>query len=422
MATKSIGPQKSRCGKCAPTSWVALLWAGFFGCTKVYVGYVTNRVLVGNESSDDDRPLCHGRFLIMSLVPHVKDMNSRRSFLPFPYLFLFQIALLYSDIWKVRIGTLALSLSNPTKSTSDGFLNSKIDAPLAHLLSSPERYANSLNLTIEQVDEIKRRYEQNSERLHRELESDALSGPQKHALLCQHRLQYGRHPFVCPRCWSYLPVCVCSDQHANKITPPNNLSVVVWIHHREWGLTSNTGGLLGLVMNNCYLLMKGLPEHDSMLDKLINNPDNLVVILWPDQGNQGSSLYLSLDDVKTQLDHKHVILVVVDGTWRNARRMVARLPRDKVFLIDLPTEAVQGILADSNQGQKSSTSNSKSLLAPLRGRGPLITENQVCTAEAATAAMLSLGLDESDGQRILSLARQKVDLICRYRAKVPRLS
>lgn len=370
--------------------------------------------------------------------------GGRRRNMSIAYLGTSSLALLTLNWGIFNIGVHALSTPRPAKNTASFLDNAIIDdssVSLATLISSPERYAAALNMTVEQIQQTKNAHEQASEALHRELASDALSGPQKHTLLCRHRLEYGRHPFACPRCWSYLPVCVCSRVRPEKISmqpgDDNKLSVVVWTHHREWGLTSNTGGLLGLMLEDCHVLMKGLPEHDSQFDELIQDPENLVVVLWPDQNNgydpdvdgdtdvggYTSSRYMSLEQVRdNKSQKKRIVLVAVDGTWRNARRMVARLPREKIFFTDLSEETVQKLFLDTDcekPNHHRDAPGSQSLLAPLRGRGPNTDENQVCTAEAVAGALLQLGIDEKDVEDILSLARQKVDLICRYRAKVP---
>ena len=84
-------------------------------------------------------------------------------------------------------------------------------------MSSPERYAAALGLSPEEVRRRKERHLEASEALHAQLEgcgdggaAAAVEGRDKHALKCRHRLAHGRHPFACPRCWAYLPVCVCA--------------------------------------------------------------------------------------------------------------------------------------------------------------------------------------------------------------------
>lgn len=308
-----------------------------------------------------------------------------------------------------------------TNTASGDFFSEKNAASLSDMLSSPMRYANALNMTLEQVERTKETYRTASEDLHMRLQSKDYTGTEKHTLLCGHRLEYGRHPFSCPKCWSYLPVCVCGVAGDVKRALPSNLEVVVWTHHREWGLTSNTGCLLGLTLDNCRPLMKGLPEHDNQLEDMLEDEDCLAVVLWPDQNSadpdssSSEVKTISLDEVKEELQNRRVVLIAVDGTWRNARRMVARLP-PTVPRLDLSMDVV----FSHNNANDQSSGDESSILAPLRARGPSTrecAERQVCTAEAVAGALMQLGLTRSDGDHVLDITRRKVDLIRRYRGK-----
>lgn len=311
--------------------------------------------------------------------------------------------------------------ANPDSSFQEK-LESTTHVSLSDMLSSPERYASSLNMTLEQVQERKLSHRTASAEMNRRLQSKSLSGKEKHALMCQHRLENGRHPFACPKCWSYLPVCVCNLAAPQLCLKQQNLKVVVWTHHREWGLTSNTGSILSLMLSNqsCELLMKGLPEHDRILqDTILNENSVLPIVLWPSNGNDKDSTTttVSLEEVQEELlqssnSHRRVVLIAVDGTWRNARRMVARLP-SSIPRLDLPEDIVF-----------SSSVSSSSILAPLRSRGESGNDDitsekrQVCTAEAVVGALQGLGaLDQIQAQHILEVTRTKVDRIKRYRGK-----
>lgn len=314
-------------------------------------------------------------------------------------------------VWTLQEAWVTNALALPT----DHFFQEKTNSlSLSDLLSSPERYANSLNMTIDEVKATKKLHQQASEDLHFRLQKEDLSGADKHAMMCKHRLKYGRHPFVCRECWSYLPVCVCGLAENKKASLPENLDVIVWTHHREWGLTSNTGCILGLTLDNCTLLMKGLPEHDNQMEEVIGDDSCLPVVLWPgdQQSNTTKTMTrtISLDEVKSELKQRRVVLIAVDGTWRNARKMVARLPPN-VLRLDLSADIVYS-QSDQRPGE--------SILAPLRTKGPSDGEEndrQVCTAEAVVGALANLGLASNDSQHALNVTRQKVDLIRRYRGK-----
>jgi DTW domain-containing protein YfiP len=177
---------------------------------------------------------------------------------------------------------------------------------------------------------------------------------------------------------------------------------------------------LGLTLENCTLLMKGLPEHDNQMEENLLGGDCLTVVLWPDNqsaanvdspSGASSEPTISLDEIKVELlkKNRRVVLIAADGTWRNARRMVARLPKT-IPRLDLSADIVFS----------STTSQSnfrESILAPLRSRDPSLQDRQVCTAEAVVGALTKLGLSTIDGEHVLSMTRKKVDLIRRYRGK-----
>ena len=159
---------------------------------------------------------------------------------------------------------------------------------LSDLVSSPERYAQALNMTVEQMSQQKLAHQKASDDLQQQLQSTELSGTEKHQIICSHRHRYGRHPFTCRNCWSYLPVCIC-QQTGPKRQLPSNLEVAVWTHHGEWGLTSNTGSIVAQALENCDMLMKGLPEHDIQLQEdILEDDKTLAVVLWPDSADSSA--------------------------------------------------------------------------------------------------------------------------------------
>ena len=194
------------------------------------------------------------------------------------------------------------------------------------------------------------------------------------------------------------------------------------------------------MLENCYMLMKGLPEHDSQLEQYLLDDNCLVVALWPSSNDAdpanakieatGTSTNpkVSFDEIleKFQNDRLNpqgnmmaptkVVLLAVDGTWRNARRMVAKLP-PAVVRLDLSADIVQ--LSGSGGG---------SILTPLRARdkngsgrrshGDDDDDRLVCTAQAIVGALATLGLPCDDVCDVLTITKIKVDLIRRYRGKV----
>jgi DTW domain-containing protein YfiP len=263
-------------------------------------------------------------------------------------------------------------------------------------------------------------------------------GKLKHELLCQHRYNYGKYPFVCNSCWTYKPICLCRELALqNKLQLPNGIQqVILWTHHREWASVSNSGSLLPLVLEKTKLLMKGLPEHDLEFETLVKENEGHVIVLWPDndktpdntkeKANQVESKRLDWQELLEWLgrlnigaeedDRKGLTLVAMEGTWRTARRMVAKLPPGIIRVALTPDQ----IFWRKQQKEASGTNNNnkRSILAQLRRqRGTEFSQSNICTAEAVTAALVSCGMQESDGHKILDVIRKKVDMTRRFQGK-----
>ena len=349
--------------------------------------------------------------------------------------------------------------SNP-KSLNDhrDFLADGDSDSLSHWLSSPERYAGQLGLTTAQVQARKEEHAAASQALHEQLSRlPASEGKLKHQLVCTHRYQYGKHPFVCQHCWSYLPICLCPPlREEPKIAlPPAVQRVVLWTHHREWTSISNSGSLLPLLLDDTKLYMKGLPQHDVEFHTLLSNAatttteSNMVIVLWPDNDTSSSSsshdgdsdsnnephqsktnrkTWHEVQEMIAQADSatRNITLLAMEGTWRTARRMASKLP-SHVIRVALPSEAVywrQTTFQKNNQSKDTTNqpqppARSLSLLAQLRQQEGGSQDN-LCTAEAVTAALVGLGLSQDDGNRILTLIQTKVDRTRRYQGKLRR--
>lgn len=300
---------------------------------------------------------------------------------------------------------------------------------LSHWLSSPERYAERLGLTVEQVRLEKAAHHTASQTLQEQLATE-LDGTVKHQLVCQHRFQYGKHPFVCHKCWSYRPICLCSEVPKPLPLPESIHQVIVWTHHREWGSISNSGSLLPLMLRNTQLLMKGLPQHDSIFQTILDSEEPRILVLWPDNDistmptkQQRSTNRISWEELQDMLaahendnttNSRGLTLVTLEGTWRTARRMASKLP-PHVLRVALPP-----YVASWHNARNNPTKRPSSLLQPLRQQEGGSPDN-LCTAEAVTAALVGLGMSECDGHKILDLVQTKVDRTRRYQGKRTRL-
>jgi len=329
---------------------------------------------------------------------------------------------------------------------------------LAHLASSPERFAASLNMTVEQVDEAINARKLASTTLNEQLiaiEEDnkqnmtaAEIGRQKHRMICQHRFNHFRNAFVCKKCWTFTPICVCrlfeqrerSDMDSDsKAQLPNGVEkLIVWTHHDEYGRTSNTGSLLPLGLQQTDILMKGLLEHEQVMNDVLCRKDVTPVVLWPDKKSKRASTTIS--DLKRKIadmssgnqnegsNYGGIVLISIEGTWNTARKMVNKLPphvlrldlSDEIRLNFTTPEMNKGVFIDNSvttAGETSQSPSAPSLLSPLRRQGKGAKQDNVSTLEATIVALLALGLSVDEASFILNCARRKVKRIQEYTGK-----
>jgi len=271
-----------------------------------------------------------------------------------------------------------------------------------------------------------------------------------------------------------------SCTHSSNNNP--RCSVVLWTHHKEWGSPSNTGRVLRVALNNsnCRMLLKGLEEHDAQLQELLDNSNSeqhdvvLPVVLWTDNqkpkakpadkdrggeprqfvsmeqlreelgvgasaaagasllchgdddGDSGGldgagRLVVSNNNNKNNTQRHHLILIALEGTWGQARRMLTRLPTT-VRGLSLSHEQI----FDWRRHPDDETTKQKvqSLLHPLRkpkqpqSNTAAATATAVCTAEAVVSALRALEcLTMAQAHAVLALAERKVRDTAAYQGK-----
>ena len=118
----------------------------------------------------------------------------------------------------------------------------------------------------------------------------------------------------CIRCRMHASLCLCAD-----IQPVNTRTQVALIlHESEQRRTSNTGYLATLMLPNSVLRIHG--EHGRKLDvRDWFEPTHRTFILFPHADAR------ILDRQLAEEDDRPIRLIVPDGTWRQARRMVRRV-------------------------------------------------------------------------------------------------
>lgn len=174
------------------------------------------------------------------------------------------------------------------------------------------------------------------------------------------RVEALRRNHDCPRCWMQHKNCICSqcppvdkeyvlnDSTHNHTSTKKLNRIFVVMHHKEIGLKVDTAKLiLAAFPTTCRLVVSGMgPDHQASMEEMmasLNDPTVTSLILYPDDSartleeivqretNGKEGLYSNNKDgdhqesqATTRDTTTYYDLVVLDGTWAQARKMHAR--------------------------------------------------------------------------------------------------
>mmetsp|Transcript_8603 Transcript_8603/g.11047 ORF Transcript_8603/g.11047 Transcript_8603/m.11047 type:complete len:314 (+) Transcript_8603:156-1097(+) len=164
----------------------------------------------------------------------------------------------------------------------------------------------------------------------------------------------------CRRCWFQKKHCVCDQcpPLENEETLMRSLSIkniFVLTHHKEIGLAVDTTKyILSTFPKSCKLVVNGISgqfqQSMAELEDVMTNESHRCLVLFPsDDAVPISSAIRKLSKAPgcNQIDNLNV--VIIDGTWNQARKMHVRLPTgaQRVCLSD---KAIASLMNNCSEG------------------------------------------------------------------------
>lgn len=121
------------------------------------------------------------------------------------------------------------------------------------------------------------------------------------------------YPGRCSGCLMRLEVCICEEIKALA----NKVKVTLVMHKREARKTTNTGRLAYQSLKNSRILIRGKKGDPLILADNIFKPENCLLLAYSPFSKelQPSMIQKPLEDIE---------LVVPDGSWAHASRMIQR--------------------------------------------------------------------------------------------------
>ena len=136
----------------------------------------------------------------------------------------------------------------------------------------------------------------------------------------------------CPRCWFSTPkVCICSRIH--KVKFASNVRFVVYQHYLEFGNAGDDAKLLWICAPDKTLhVIHGV--NDEILRTVVNGNDHRCLMLFPDDSSITLEEFLARKAEHSETgrlsteNESPLLVIVVDATWRRARKMVKYFKRN----------------------------------------------------------------------------------------------
>jgi len=116
------------------------------------------------------------------------------------------------------------------------------------------------------------------------------------------------------RCRMHARYCVCEEVERLDL----RTRIVVLMHYREWGKTTATAHLASLALSNFAIYLRGkvgqpLPTKD------LRDPERRQLLLYPAEDARVLTRELVAEDPRP------VTIVVPDGSWRQASKVLTRV-------------------------------------------------------------------------------------------------
>lgn len=128
---------------------------------------------------------------------------------------------------------------------------------------------------------------------------------------------------MCYRCFWPKQLCWCPSLHPM----PTRTRFLFLMHPKEFKEEkAGTGRLTHLTLPNSELHMGQGFDNDETVQAVLNNPRNFPVLLYPGEAAVNLSESAQLPAFSAQLGSRQLVVVLLDGTWSGARKMLRLSP------------------------------------------------------------------------------------------------
>lgn len=129
----------------------------------------------------------------------------------------------------------------------------------------------------------------------------------------------------CPACMLKSHICVCQKLSDLSLSSSScAFDVVVLMNHREQFRASNTAKIIEKVLN-ARIYIDGVDSDLEDLVLLIQERKEAALVLFP---SEDATTWSEVEQRMKKISTTKPLIIVLDGTWRQARRLNKKIPDD----------------------------------------------------------------------------------------------
>lgn len=130
----------------------------------------------------------------------------------------------------------------------------------------------------------------------------------------------------CIGCALLNDFCVCTKLDALKV-PDAPFDVAVIMNQKEMYRSSNTVKVIERVLN-ARVLVDGVENDKIDFENILNKRKNILVLFPSEDSVEWPDFTSSQKSSASTVSEEKLLILIVDGTWRQARRLNLRIPAD----------------------------------------------------------------------------------------------
>ena len=182
----------------------------------------------------------------------------------------------------------------------------------------------------------------------------------------------------CEQCRVALTNCICSL----KPSTTSNVGFVLLMYDTEVLKPSNTGRLIADIIPDTYAFLWARTAVDERLLTLLNDPQWQPFVVFPSQyATENQQVF---QDTLPQISNKKPLFIMLDGSWREAKKMFRKSP----YLAQLP------IFSFNPEAVTEIKDNDENIISRYQIRKAVVN-NQLATAEVAAKVLQIAGEDHN---------------------------